>query len=46
MKIKLEDFNEIVDFIKENDGEFTKEELWEKFIQKSGGKDGMQNIIG
>ncbi len=34
MKIDLDQFNEIVEFIKKNDGEFTKEELWEKFKER------------
>jgi len=34
MKITLEEFEELVDFIKEHNGKFTKEELWEEYFKR------------
>ena len=34
MQIELEDFNKITEFIKEHDGEFTKEEMWKEFSKE------------
>jgi len=34
MEIELQEFQEIADFIKEHDGEFTKEELWKEYKKR------------
>ena len=34
IEIKLQDFQEIADFIKKHDGKYTKKQLWEKFKKR------------
>jgi len=34
MEIEINDFQEIVDFIKENDGKFTKQKMWEEYKKR------------